>query len=1180
MVLRFLSRFVRLILIGIIVLLVLFCASFAILQTQWAKNQIRGKILSSLKESGIDATLEGLKGQPPFTWTIQEADLHFRDNQTLKLSNIKLRFAILPLLQGRVTINYLKADRADYSFLASQEKTEFSIEKGKAFLKQKIEETHLPFPITLHHFAITQLNLVNREDHSSISLNVAGKIKLRQDMQDFALELTLFSPDQQRTYLKATLNGNKRRNFIHTTIQAHLDSIPSFLPLSCNVELGLNGPWTSWEEILYDKPLSAQPLSGDAKGVLKDFNELRLNIPAILNRPWTFKTHLFLSSSQHVNMQNLLLSSHLIHLKGKAEWNGTLELSKAILAFSMPDLSLLPFPSCLKGSARGKAFFQEGSFKGSFQTHELQCDTFFAHTTRGLIKGSMEGNEWEGELKLSSKDAKIPFESTVAFEYAPKSFLALNDVTLDIADGAMHGYLSYDIPDHLYSGSLFANVRHLDRFGFLFNEENINGNLAAECILSSLEEQQHVKCTILAKNMRYHEILLDDLTLSAEVKDIFSSPVGHLHLLAERVYTPQFYLDRLNFGTDSGDLNWSFFLDTEGRVESPFQCFAKGFWRKENPLLTLELTQLSGNLSTIPFSLKNPCELEWGADYLNLSPFDLHIGQGRLYTTFELSPIRSLGQWSLKHFPLKILGCIRPRFKLNGFISSNGFFDATQHNIEGALNAVIEKAGVLHFGKKEPFRAKGSLQAHLNQHRMQIHTDLRATDAQFLDFNASLPIDYTLYPFHITLDQTKNTSAELLAEGTLQDLFDFVNLGTNHFTGLVSCRLFLSQTLSHPSLLGQLEWQNGSYENYFTGLSLAHVNASFEAKNDVIDLVHLTAADDKEGTLSMEGKILLKPKELFPYAFNAELHNLHALGFDMIDCNLTGPLYLTGNIHNMFSQGNLLIDEATIQITERLPYETPSLPVTYINRPSHLSSQATATGPDFSFHLDLEVTANGNVLVKGRGLSAELEGNVHLTGTDTDVAAKGALKLIKGDYQFAGKVFKLTEGEIVFNDKPTPSAYLNLNGTLSLPEATITAMLRGPLMSPQLTFQSNPQKSTSSILALILFNKDIADISPPEAIQLATTLVSLSGGAGPDVLEAIRKSIGIDRLNIASKPGSDEIAVQIGKYLTRGIMITLSQSATSSQVIVEVELPRGFIFQAETQEEEEGKFSLKWRKSY
>jgi len=137
------------------------------------------------------------------------------------------------------------------------------------------------------------------------------------------------------------------------------------------------------------------------------------------------------------------------------------------------------------------------------------------------------------------------------------------------------------------------------------------------------------------------------------------------------------------------------------------------------------------------------------------------------------------------------------------------------------------------------------------------------------------------------------------------------------------------------------------------------------------------------------------------------------------------------------------------------------------------------------------------------------------------------------------------------------------------------------LTAPQLTFQSNPHLSTSSILARLLFNKDIRDISHPEALQLANTLMSLSGGAGPDVLETIRKSIGVDRLTIAStQGGSDQIAVQIGKYLTKGVLITLSQSATSSQVIVEVELSKNFIFQAETQEEEEGKFSLKWRKSY
>jgi translocation and assembly module TamB len=140
--------------------------------------------------------------------------------------------------------------------------------------------------------------------------------------------------------------------------------------------------------------------------------------------------------------------------------------------------------------------------------------------------------------------------------------------------------------------------------------------------------------------------------------------------------------------------------------------------------------------------------------------------------------------------------------------------------------------------------------------------------------------------------------------------------------------------------------------------------------------------------------------------------------------------------------------------------------------------------------------------------------------------------------------------------------------------------MQGPLTSAQLTFQAIPSLPTSSILSLILFNKDISEISPLQALQLAQTIVSLSGNGGPGVLDSIRKKIGVDRLTIIGKGETDEISVQIGWYLSHGITLSLSQSATSSDVTVEVDLKKGFIFQAETQNQEEGKFSFKWNKNY
>ena len=1065
-------KVVKWIVILVIGSLLLFCILFALLQSKWAKEQVRAKITAYLKEAGITATLTELSGQLPFTWTIQEVDLELGEAHRLLLSHIQLRFAIFPLIRGQIAINYLNVEEGHYTFPPEYAPSTLLTEQG------------LPFKVSIQHFSINKMHV------GTLLFAVEGSARATPHFQDFACDIKVLSPEAGQNYLELLCTGGR-----------------------------------------------------DPK-------------------------------AKSLSIQNFSLSSKQILLQGAAKLPSDLTKSTAQLTFTLPDLSLLPFP--LSGSAHGQVDFQEGKFEASLETKALVVDTFAAGVVTTHIQGTLDKEVCRADVTCTSGDAAIPFESRFSLKYVPQTLLSCTDLHLQAPDITLSGFFDYTLKEALWNGSLSANISSLSQL----SKEALHGSLDAEVTFSSKEKEQNATCILMAKNMRYKEVLLDAFNCSAEIQDLFSAPKGKCNILAQRLYTPSFYLDRLNFGARSNETNWPFYLDCKGRVEGPLECYAEGSLQKESSCLTLALTQLVGELSEIPFALRSACQLEWGAHFLNLTPLDLHIGKGRLSATFALSPTQSQCKWELQHFPLEILGVLRPRFGLNGFVTSSGFIDAKPGQLQGALNAVLEEAGVLHYGKKEPLQAKGSCQIHFNQNRAQAHIDLRATDQQFLDCSATLPITCSLYPFKIALDPTQNTSAELVAEGKLQDLFDFVNLGTNHFTGLLSCRLFLSQTLGAPSLQGELQLQDGSYENYFTGINLRHIDAQFEARHDQIHLTHLTAEDDATGHVSATGKIDLQPQKQFPYAFTAEMQRLRAVNFDMIDCALTGPVYLTGDIHTLSAQGNLLIDAATVHIAQRLPYEIPSLPVTYVNRPPHLLSKPLTNIPGFTFQIDLELTSEGRVLVTGKGLNAELEGHIHLHGTNTDIAASGTLKLITGEYLFSGKIFKLTEGEIVFNDKPTPSAHLNISGTLSLPDMTITVMLRGPLTSPQLTFQSNPQKPTSSILARILFNKDITEINHPEAIQLASTLVSLSGGAGPDVLESIRSSIGVDRLSISSTPGSDELAVQIGKYLTRGVLITLSQSATSSQVIVEVELPKGFVFQAETQEQEEGKFSLKWRRSY
>jgi translocation and assembly module TamB len=314
-----------------------------------------------------------------------------------------------------------------------------------------------------------------------------------------------------------------------------------------------------------------------------------------------------------------------------------------------------------------------------------------------------------------------------------------------------------------------------------------------------------------------------------------------------------------------------------------------------------------------------------------------------------------------------------------------------------------------------------------------------------------------------------------------------------------------------------------------------------------------------------------------PFSFDAVVDDLKILQLDWLSSAFSGQVVITGTTESALVKGELAITRADIRIPDKLPAPIPTLPVTYVNKPTHL--EKTAPRPEFSYPMfyDAILHAKDHIFLTGRGLNSELEGKLHVTGKNGSVKPQGTLRLLKGKFAFAGKDFLLTQGEVTFAD----TNFLNISGTLSLPDLTITALLRGPLNSPLLTFQSSPPLPTSSIVSRILFNKDVSELSAFQAIQLADTIVSLSGGAGPGVLESIRKSLGVDRLNFTSTgSGQERIAVQIGKYLTEGVMVTLSQSTEGSQVVVEVELKAGFILQAETQEDEQGKFTLKWNKNY
>lgn len=831
----------------------------------------------------------------------------------------------------------------------------------------------------------------------------------------------------------------------------------------------------------------------------------------------------------------------------------------------------------LQGDVSIEGVFTPAQGNLRFKGNHLIVNDHVFQKCQGELTALFENTHWEGKTVFQVEQDEIVLGGASLFEWRPLE-VNLTHARLEGNGLAALGELQIGFSPFRLQGNLSLRVDDLTKFSKWAPEEELSGSLA---IGLKFEEDDTAECTLVAKEFRSAEVAVQDLQLAARLTSLWETPQGEIGFEGGKVHFSSVSLDTLSFNTQAHEGVWDFKFKTEGFFKTRLACALSGSYEKTNTGQTLSFHDAQGTLLTRSFHLEKPFASSWGETEILITPWSIVLGPGTCSGSAHLTPHRSEILVKADHFPLDLLALSAPEFTLAGSCSLDLSLKEEGGPPSGRVHLLLEEATISQSGKPLPIRAKGNLQLNLDRNALQLHSDLKASGGQFFEWTATLPVQGNLFSYTLRLDQEQPLASQVTMEGKLEEIFDFINIGSHKVAGLVSCHLYLSKTLLSPSLVGKIYVQQGRYDNYVTGTSLQEITASGSAENNQFTLTSFQGKGKEEGSLSAQGEMRLDFKEHFPYAVTLQLDNLSTLRYDSFWGNFTGPLKVTGTTQRAYAEGALLVSEGHFQIPDKLPLDIPVLPVTYIHQPPHLQKNLILSPPLFPTGLDIYLSAGNKIFVRGRGLNSEWNGQVHLGGDNSDLSANGSLQLLKGEFAFSGKVFSLTQGEISFAHKNTQEAFLSLSGTLNLSDATITALLRGPLSSPQLSLYSVPHMPTSSILARILFNKDISEISALQAIQIAQAIVTLSGGAGPDVLEAIRKSLGIDRLNIvSSQSGSDEISVQIGKYLTRGVMVTLSQSADSSQVIVEVELSRGFVFQAETQEEEEGKFTLKWNRNY
>ena len=154
-------------------------------------------------------------------------------------------------------------------------------------------------------------------------------------------------------------------------------------------------------------------------------------------------------------------------------------------------------------------------------------------------------------------------------------------------------------------------------------------------------------------------------------------------------------------------------------------------------------------------------------------------------------------------------------------------------------------------------------------------------------------------------------------------------------------------------------------------------------------------------------------------------------------------------------------------------------------------------------------------------------------------------------------------------------------------EITFIASLSGTMDDLKIELRTLPSLPEDEALARLLFGKSVRDITPIQAIQLASAIQTLRGeGGGFDPLGKARELLHVDSISVESQETSEGsgVAVGVGKYITEGVYVELSRTPEPSQPwkgSVEVELSPNINLETTTGGSSGfGGVELQWKNDY
>lgn len=565
---------------------------------------------------------------------------------------------------------------------------------------------------------------------------------------------------------------------------------------------------------------------------------------------------------------------------------------------------------------------------------------------------------------------------------------------------------------------------------------------------------------------------------------------------------------------------------------------------------TIRLTG-SGRVGKQPLVLKQPAILSRAGDGWALAPTEIGFAGGSA-TLSGRSGSRPEVHAQIATMPLQVLDLISPGMGLSG--TANGHVDyAWAGNRRGSLNVTVRgltRAGLVLASKPIDVGIAGIITGDKAAVRAVAASNgaiIGRAQARFAPIgNGPLSTELLNAPLF----------AQLRYAGPADTLWRLSGTEIVDLSGPIAVAADIGGRWSNPTIRGSLKTQTARLESAITGMVIDNLAAQAHFSGPQLVFTQLTGQTSGGGSINGGGTVTFtEGKTALNLAFNASQALL--LNRDDVAARVTGPLAIRSSGDGGTISGTLHLDKGRFLLGHASSAASvPQLDVREIGRDEDDVIAPQAIHP---WKLALKLSGS-NLTVTGLGINSIWRTNLDIGGAADDPRFTGRANLVRGDYDFAGRSFRLDRGTIRFNGESPPNPQLDIHAEAQLQGLDANVIVAGTGLKPEISFTSSPALPQDELLSRILFGTSITNLSAPEALQLASAVAALQNGSGSlDPINALRKAVGLDRLRIvpADIATGQKTAIGAGKYITRKFYVeVITDGQGYSATRIEYQLTR------------------------